>query len=53
MLDERDLQMISELLGDQKREIVHEVVALIEVKARPKFDLLAEKSPPCRKRWRT
>lgn len=58
MLDERDLQMIAKLLGDQKREIMedtsrmlgdqkkeimHEVVALMEVEVGPKFDLLAEK----------
>lgn len=58
MLDERDLQMIAKLLGDQKQEIMeetsrmfvgqkqeimHEVVALMEVEVRPKFDLLAEK----------
>ena len=58
MLDERDLQMIAKLLGDQKKEIMeetsrmlagqkkeimHEVVALMEVEVRPKFDLLAEK----------
>lgn len=58
VLDERDLQMIAKLLGDQKKEIMeetsrmladqktevmHEVVALMEVEVRPKFDLLAEK----------
>ena len=57
-MDERDLQMIAKLLGDQKKEIMeetsrmlvdqkteimHEVVALMEVEVRPKFDLLAEK----------
>lgn len=58
MLDERDLQMIAKLLGDQKKEIMekttqmlagqkkeimHEVVALMEMEVRPKFDLLVEK----------
>lgn len=58
VLDERDLQMIAKLLGDQKKEIMEEtsrmlgdqkkeimreVVALMEVEVRPKFDLLAEK----------
>ena len=60
-MDERDLQMIAKLLGDQKKEIMeetsrmlvdqkteimHEVVALMEVEVRPKFDLLAEKFLP-------
>lgn len=58
MLDERDLQMIAKLLGDQKKEIMeettqmlagqkkeimHEVVALMEMEVWPKFDLLVEK----------
>ena len=57
MLDERDLQMIAKLLGDQKKEIMEETsrmlgdqkkeimeeTSLMEVEVRPKFDLLAEK----------
>lgn len=46
MLDEKDLQAISELmdvkLTRQKQEIMHEVGALIEVDVTPKFDLLAD-----------
>ena len=50
MLDEKDLQAIAQLidakldqkLARQKVEIMHEVVALIEVDVIPRFSLLAD-----------
>lgn len=42
MLDEKDLQAIAKLMQDQKKEIMHEVGALIEADVIPKFDLLAD-----------
>lgn len=42
MLDEKDLQAISNMLASQKQEIMGEVQVLMESQFQPQFNLLAE-----------
>lgn len=42
MLDEKDLQAISQLLNQQKKEIMHEVNLLMETYFDQKFNALAD-----------
>lgn len=42
MLDEKDLQAISQLMAQQRKEIMHDVKVLLDTEVSTKFNLLAE-----------
>lgn len=42
MLDEKDLQAISQLMAQQRKEIMHDVKVLLDTEVQTKFNLLAE-----------
>lgn len=42
MLDEKDLQAIAQMMEQQRKDIMHDVVVLMDAEFKPRFDLLAE-----------
>lgn len=42
MLNEKDLQAISQLMAQQRKEIMHDVKVLLDTEVQTKFNLLAE-----------
>ena len=42
MLDEKDLQVIAQLMAQQRKDIIHDVKVLLDTEVTTKFNLLAE-----------